>query len=43
VPLANVSKASTGSWDTVFLTSAVVNFVVVLLALFVLKPARRRS
>jgi OFA family oxalate/formate antiporter-like MFS transporter len=42
VPLANLSKASTGSWDMVFISAAVVNFVVVLLALFVLKPARRQ-
>jgi MFS transporter, OFA family, oxalate/formate antiporter len=42
VPLANLSKASTGSWHTVFMTAAVVNFAVVLAALFILKPARRR-
>ncbi|MBV8193042.1 MAG: oxalate/formate MFS antiporter [Alphaproteobacteria bacterium] len=42
VPLANLSKTSTGSWDAVFITAALVNFVVVLLALYVLKPARRR-
>ena len=43
VPLANISKASTGSWHTVFLTAAVVNFAVVLAALFVLKPIRKRG
>ena len=43
VPLANLSKASTGSWHTVFLTAAVVNFAVVLAALFVLKPIRKRG
>jgi MFS transporter, OFA family, oxalate/formate antiporter len=43
VPLANISKASTGSWHSVFLTAAVVNFAVVLAALFVLKPARKRT
>jgi len=43
VPLANLSKASTGSWHAVFMTSAVVNFAVVLAALFILKPARRRK
>jgi len=43
VPLANLSKASTGSWHTVFMTAAVVNFAVVLAALFILKPARRRD
>jgi OFA family oxalate/formate antiporter-like MFS transporter len=43
VPLANLSKASTGSWHAVFMTAAVVNFAVVLAALFILKPARRRG
>jgi len=41
VPLANVIKSSTGSWYTVFVAAAVMNFVVVLLALFVLRPLRR--
>ncbi|HUN42208.1 MAG TPA: oxalate/formate MFS antiporter [Acetobacteraceae bacterium] len=43
VPLANVLKADTGGWQTVFLVAAAMNFVVVLLALFVLGPARRRA
>ena len=43
VPLANLSKASTGSWHTVFLTAAVVNLAVVQAALFVLKPIRKRG
>jgi OFA family oxalate/formate antiporter-like MFS transporter len=43
VPLANLSKASTGSWHAVFMTAAVVNFAVVLAALFILKPARRKG
>jgi OFA family oxalate/formate antiporter-like MFS transporter len=43
VPLANLSKASTGSWHAVFMTAAVVNFAVVLAALFILKPARRKT
>jgi OFA family oxalate/formate antiporter-like MFS transporter len=43
VPLANLSKASTGSWNTVFMTAAVVNFAVVLAALFILKPACRKG
>ena len=43
VPIANLSKASTGSWHTVFITAAVVNFAVVLAALFILKPVRRRQ
>lgn len=43
VPIASISKATTGSWTGVFLAAAVVNFAVVLAALFVLKPARRRQ
>ncbi|HEY1932173.1 MAG TPA: oxalate/formate MFS antiporter [Acetobacteraceae bacterium] len=43
VPLANVLKADTGGWHTVFLVAAVMNFIVVLAAIFVLGPARRRS
>jgi OFA family oxalate/formate antiporter-like MFS transporter len=42
VPLANVIKASTGSWHAVFAVTAIINFVVVALALFVLKPLRRK-
>ena len=41
VPLANVIKSSTGSWHLVFVAAAVMNFAVVLLALFVLRPLRR--
>ena len=40
VPLANVLKAATGSWHTVFVVTALMNFAVVILALFVLKPLR---
>jgi OFA family oxalate/formate antiporter-like MFS transporter len=40
VPLANVLKSATGSWDSVFLVAAITNVVVVLLALFVLRPMR---
>ncbi|SEE22464.1 MFS transporter, OFA family, oxalate/formate antiporter [Rhizobiales bacterium GAS191] len=40
VPLANVWQSATGSWHGVFVAAALVNFVVVLLALFVLKPMR---
>ncbi|HUB44010.1 MAG TPA: oxalate/formate MFS antiporter [Acetobacteraceae bacterium] len=43
VPLANVLKADTGGWQTVFLVAAAMNFLVVLAALFVLGPARRRA
>ena len=41
VPLANVIKSATGSWYTVFVAAAAMNFVVVILALFVLRPLRR--
>ena len=41
VPFANMIKTATGSWYTVFLVAAMMNFAVVLLALFVLKPLRR--
>ena len=43
VPLANVLKAETGGWHTVFLVAAGMNFVVVLAAIFVLGPVRRRG
>ncbi len=42
VPVANLIKASTGSWHMVFVVTAVMNLVVVALALFVLKPMRSR-
>jgi len=40
VPLANVFKDMTGSWHGVFVATAIANFIVVALALFVLKPLR---
>jgi MFS transporter, OFA family, oxalate/formate antiporter len=40
VPLANVIQVATGSWHAVFVLAAIVNFAVVALALFVLKPMR---
>jgi OFA family oxalate/formate antiporter-like MFS transporter len=40
VPLANVLKSATGTWESVFLVAAATNVVVVLLALFVLRPMR---
>lgn len=40
VPFANMLKTSTGSWEAVFLVAAAANVVVVLLALFVLRPMR---
>ncbi len=42
VPLANVIVTATGSWHMVFVASAIMNFVVVGLALFVLRPLRHR-
>ncbi len=41
VPFANMIKQATGSWWSVFLVAAAMNFVVVFLALVVLKPMRR--
>jgi OFA family oxalate/formate antiporter-like MFS transporter len=43
VPLANLIKASTGSWQMVFVLTAAMNFLVVGLALFVLRPLRSRQ
>jgi OFA family oxalate/formate antiporter-like MFS transporter len=40
VPLANLMKSATGSWQGVFVATALMNFVVVAMALFVLKPMR---
>ena len=42
VPIANVIKASTGSWHMVFVITALMNVIVVALALFVLKPMRSK-
>lgn len=42
VPVANMIKASTGSWHLVFLVTALMNLAVVGLALFVLKPMRSK-
>ena len=42
VPVANLIKASTGSWHMVFVATAVMNLIVVALALFVLKPMRHK-
>ena len=43
VPLANLIQAATGSWHMVFVVTAIMNFVVVGLALLVLRPLRSRS
>jgi OFA family oxalate/formate antiporter-like MFS transporter len=42
VPIANLIKDATGSWHMVFVATAIMNFAVVGLALFVLKPLRAR-
>jgi OFA family oxalate/formate antiporter-like MFS transporter len=42
VPLANVLKTATGSWHLVFATASLMNFLVVGLALFVLRPLRSK-
>ena len=43
VPVANLIKDATGGWHMVFVATAIMNFVVVALALFVLKPLRART
>jgi MFS transporter, OFA family, oxalate/formate antiporter len=43
VPLANVLKDWTGNWHAVFIVTAIANFVVVALALFVLRPLRSKQ
>jgi MFS transporter, OFA family, oxalate/formate antiporter len=40
VPLANVLKAHTGSWHSVFVVASIMNLAVVALALFVIRPMR---
>lgn len=42
VPVANMIKSSTGSWHMVFAVTAIMNLVVVAMALFVLKPMRSK-
>jgi MFS transporter, OFA family, oxalate/formate antiporter len=42
VPVANLIKSATGSWHMVFVITAIMNLLVVALALFVLKPMRAR-
>jgi OFA family oxalate/formate antiporter-like MFS transporter len=43
VPLASLLKDYTGHWSYVFAIATIMNFVVAALALFVLKPMRRRA
>jgi MFS transporter, OFA family, oxalate/formate antiporter len=42
VPIANLIKDATGSWHMVFVATAIMNFAVVGLAIFALKPLRAR-
>ena len=42
VPVANLIKSASGGWHLVFVLTAITNFAVVGLALFVLKPLRDR-
>jgi MFS transporter, OFA family, oxalate/formate antiporter len=42
VPVANLVKSATGGWHIVFVITAIMNLVVVGLALFALKPLRER-
>jgi len=42
-PVANMIKDATGSWHMVFLVTTLMNFAVVGLALFVLRPMRRHA
>lgn len=42
VPLANLLPAGTGSWQLVFLIAAILDVTAALLALFVLRPLRKR-
>jgi OFA family oxalate/formate antiporter-like MFS transporter len=42
-PVANIIKDATGDWHMVFLVTTLMNFAVVGLALFVLRPMRQRA
>jgi OFA family oxalate/formate antiporter-like MFS transporter len=42
-PVANIVKDATGGWQMVFLLTTLMNFAVVALALFVLRPMRQRA
>jgi MFS transporter, OFA family, oxalate/formate antiporter len=41
-PVANMVKDMTGSWDMVFVLTSLMNFAVVVMAIFLLRPLRRR-
>jgi OFA family oxalate/formate antiporter-like MFS transporter len=42
VPVANIIADATGGWHVVFMVTALMNFLVVALALGVLRPLRAR-
>ncbi|MBV9554773.1 MAG: MFS transporter, partial [Alphaproteobacteria bacterium] len=42
VPVANLIEAAAGGWHMVFVVTAIMNFIVVAMALFVLRPLRAR-
>jgi MFS transporter, OFA family, oxalate/formate antiporter len=42
VPVANLVKSATGGWHMVFVVTAIMNFIVVALALVALKPLRQK-
>jgi len=42
VPVANIIAVATGGWHAVLVVTAIMNFIVVALALFALKPLRAR-
>jgi OFA family oxalate/formate antiporter-like MFS transporter len=42
-PIANLIKDATGDWHMVFLLATLMNFAVVGLALFILRPMRQRA
>ena len=42
VPVANLVRSATGGWHMVFVVAAIMNFVVIGPALFVLKPLRQQ-
>ena len=43
VPLASLLREYTGGWRAVFVIAAIMNLTVAALALFALKPLRRRA
>src|SRR3954454_19321530 len=42
VPLSSVVQQASGGWDGVFIVTMIANFIAALMALFIVKPLRRR-